>query len=198
MLKVTRANRDNAKTMSAFSVLPKDAYVVQIKGIREEANRNGNGMHVKLSFDIAEGPYKDFYQKQYDADTRDNKKWPNDGTYTISEPVDNAPDWMIQNWDTFWTHVEDSNPGYIFDGDEKKAKGKVFGALMFNEQSEYNGTIYDHTRIKWTRPAQDVRDRNFGRLPKDKLIQPSDNAADSMSSYDFVNVPDGMDEEAPF
>lgn len=198
MLTVTKANRNNAKTVSSFELLPKDAYVVKILGIREEQNKNGNGVHVKMSFDIAEGKYKGFYQKQYDSDQRDDKKWPNDGVFTISEPIDGSPDWMLQQWDTFWTQVEDSNPGYIFDGDEKKAKGKLFGALMCIEQSEYNGTIYDHTRIKWTRTAQDVRENKYGKLPNDKLIKSSNIASDALSSNYDINVPEGEDEEAPF
>jgi hypothetical protein len=69
---------------------------------------------------------------------------------------------------------------------------------MCIEQSEYNGTIYDHTRIKWTRTAQDVRENKYGKLPNDKLIKSSNIVSDALSSNYDINVPEGEDEEAPF
>lgn len=197
MISRTRSNRGNAKTYTSFELLPKGAYVIALKAVKEEKNRNGSGSHLRIRFDIAEGEYKDFYKKQFEANTNEDPKWPNDAIYTLSVPDDNSPEWMLSQWDTFWTHVEDSNPGYIFDGDEKKIAGKVVGGLFHIEQSEYNDNVYDHTRLKWTRPAQDVRDGKYGKLPKDKLIA-SKPAAPALDNS-FVDIPDDApDDGIPF
>ena len=45
-----------------FEQLPKGAYVIQIIGAREEANKNSEGTHITIAFDIAEGDYKGFYK----------------------------------------------------------------------------------------------------------------------------------------
>lgn len=195
----TKSNRENAVQISNFEILPKGAYVCKILKAAEVKNKNGNGSHIEIGFDIAEGDYKDFYKKQFDANTNEDKKWPNDARYNLNVPDDESPEWMIQQWDTFWTNVEDSNEGYVFNGDGDKLKGKLFGGLFHNDQSEYNGNIYDHTKLKWTRPAQDIRDGKYGKLPKDKLIDAATTSKKTDDSSDgFMNIPEGKDEEIPF
>lgn len=195
-----KSNRDNAAT--PFSTLPKGAYVCKIIRAVEVQNASGNGTHIEIGFDIAEGEYKDFYRKAFDANTNEDKKWPQDARYYLNVPTDNAKEWQIQQWDTFWTNVEDSNPGYVFDGEGDKLNGKLFGGLFHIEQSEYNGNIYDHTRLKWTRAADDIRNGKYGKLPNDKLVtkKPSDGSGDGVGSGsdDFMAIPEGVDELCPF
>ena len=106
---------------------------------------------------------------------------------------------MVTNWDSFFADLEDSNSGFVFNGDEKALKGKLIGAKMHIEQSEYNGKIYDHTRMRWTCIADDVRNGKAGRLPNDKLIAGSSgsnrSAADSYANSGFSGADD---EELPF
>ena len=192
----TKANRDNAKQTTSFEILPKDAYVCKIIKAVEVQNKSGKGSHIEIGFDIAEGEYKDFYKKQFEANTNEDKKWPADARYCINVPNDDSAEWQIQQWDTFWTNVEDSNEGYVFNGDGDKLKNKLFGGLFHIEQSEYEGNIYDHTRLKWTRPAQDIRDNKYGKLPKDKLIE--SNGAAKTDSDGFMNIPEAIEEEIPF
>jgi len=192
-----KANRDNAVKVTVFEILPKGAYVCKIMKAQEVENKSGNGSHIEIGFDIAEGEYKDFYNKQFKANTSEDRKWPADARYCINVPNDSSPEWLVQQWDTFWTNVEDSNEGYVFDGEGNKLKGKLFGGLFCNEQSEYNGKIYDHTRLKWTRPAQDIRDNKYGKLPNDKLITAASSPVKEDDSG-FMNLPEGDDEEIPF
>lgn len=189
-----KSNRENAKQASSFNPLPKGAYVCKILRADETKNANNEGSHIRIGFDIAEGEYKDFYKKQFDANPNEDKKWPADAIYLLNVPNDNSKEWQLQQWDTFWTHVEDSNEGYMFDGESSKLKNKLFGGLFHIEQSEYEGNIYDHTKLKWTRPAQDIRDNKYGRLPKDKLIDSSKTKDES----NFMNVPEGEGDEIPF
>ena len=194
----TKVNRENAIKSNGFELLPKGAYVCKILKVAEVENKSGKGKHVEIGFDIAEGEYKDFYMKQFEANTSEDKKWPTDPRYNLGVQDDSSPQWLGQNWDTFWTNVEDSNNGYVFDGDGDKLKNKLFGGLFHNEQSEYNGNIYDHTRLKWTRAAQDVRDGKYGKLPNDKLITAATKSSGKKQDDTFMNVPEGTAEEIPF
>lgn len=194
-----KSNRENAST--PFSALPKGAYVCKIIRAIEAPNASGKGTHIEIGFDIAEGDFKDFYKKAFDANTSEDKKWPQDARYYLNVPTDDSKEWQIQQWDTFWTNVEDSNPGYVFDGDGDKLKGKLFGGLFHIEESEYNGNIYSHTRLKWTRAAEDIRKGKYGKLPNDKAVErktSSDGDGSGNGSDDFMAIPEGVDELIPF
>ena len=189
-------NRNNRR--KAFELLPKDAYVVRILSAKTAETKSGFNQLV-IAFDIAEGQYKDFYKTQYDANSSEDKKWPNDAVFRLTIPYDRCQDYVVTNWDSFFADLEDSNSGFVFNGDEKALKGKLIGAKMHIEQSEYNGKIYDHTRMKWTCIAGDVRNGKAGRLPNDKLIAESSggnsSAADSYANSGFSGADD---EELPF
>ena len=189
-------NRNNRRR--TFEALPKDAYVVRILSAKTAETKSGFNQLV-IAFDIAEGQYKDFYKAQYDANSSEDKKWPNDAVFRLTIPHDGCQDYVVTNWDSFFADLEDSNSGFVFNGDEKALKGKLIGAKMHIEQSEYNGKIYDHTRMKWTCVADDVRNGKAGRLPNDKLIAGSSgsnrSAADNYANSGFSSADD---EELPF
>lgn len=183
---------------STFQQLPKGAYVIKILSIKEEQNNSGNGSHLKLAFDISEGEYADFYKKMFDQNTNEDKKWPMDAVYNMSVPDDDSPQWMIDNFRTFTDALEESNQGYHFDWDERKWKGLKIGALFCIEQSEYNGNVYDHTRPKWFRPAEDIRQNKYGKLPRDKMVKASGESSVWVDSDGFMTVPATTEDELPF
>lgn len=189
MIKVPKYNKENRKQV--VEKLPKGAYVCKILNIEAYQDKNNHEM-VKISFDIAEGEFKDFYTNQYKNNPNEDKRWNNDATYYLGIPYDGCPDYVSSNWDTFWADIEDSNNGYVFDGNEKTVKGKVFGGLFHIAQTEYNGNIYNHTRLKWTRLAQDVRDGKITSLPNDKMIETP------LNPDDFVSVPADSAEDLPW
>lgn len=178
--------------------LPKGAYVLTIKGAKEENNRNGNGSHLTIAFDIAEGDYAGIYQKQFDGNSNEDKKWPRDGMYYLNVPNNDSPAYAWTNWDSFFADLEDSNNGFVFSGNVSELKGKRIGGKFAIEQSEYNGNVYDHTVLRWTAVAADVRNGKAGRLPKDKLIQTAQAPAPRTDENGFMSIPDGAEEELPF
>lgn len=165
-MKVPSYNKENRK--KHFERLPKGAYVCKIMHLEEKQSKAGNPM-VVIYWDIAEGEYKDFYGIQFKENTSEDKKWSYDATMYLNVPYEGCKPYITEAWDTFWADIEDSNNGYVFEGDEKKTEGKTFGAAMRNEQTEYNGNIYDHTRIAYTCIAQNVRDGKV-KEASDKLI----------------------------
>ena len=192
-MKVPSYNKANRKASTGWEQLPKDNYVCKILNVEEVTYKNGK-QGIKVSFDIAEGDYKDFYANKYKEDDRDNKKWPVDAVHYLTIPEDDSPSYVTDAWDAFWANVEDSNNGYVFTGDEKTVKGKTFGGIFRIEQTEYNGRIYDHTRLFRTCVAQNVRDKSIKFVPKDKLI----GGASSSGSDDFMGVPEDAPSDLPF
>ena len=190
---------NKSKRRVNYEALPKDAYVVKILGAKIDTWPSG-GQYLNIAFDIAEGKYAGFYQNQFDRNTNEDKKWPIDGTYALNVPADGDQDYVFTNWNTFFADLEDSNNGFIFDGDIKKLKGKLIGGKFHIKQTEYNGNVYDHTKMRYTCVAEDVRQGKAGKLPKDKLVGTTNRpAAASASEMDgFVNLPDGSEEELPF
>ena len=191
---------DKSKRKKSYEALPKDAYVIKIMNAKETANKNGSGSHVAIAFDIAEGDYKDFYMEQFNANTAEDKKWPNDAIYRLTVPDNNSQQFVIDNWNTFFADLEDSNNGFVFSGDTSKLKGKLIGGKFHIEQSEYRGQAYNHTRLRWTCVADDVRSgKAVKSMPNDKLLggKPSRSAAQTQDTG-FMDVPAGSEEEIPF
>lgn len=186
---------DKTKRRKSFQMLPKGAYVITIKSAKEETWPSGDAV-VRIAFDIAEGEYKDFYQKQYDSNTNEDKKWPGDAVFNLNVPTDSSQQYVWDNWNTFFADLEDSNNGFVFGGDVKTLKGKLIGGKFHNHQSEYNGNVYDHIQMKWTCPADDVRNGKAGKMPKDKLVANSQPAAKTPDG--FMDIPDGAEDELPF
>jgi len=187
-------NYDKSKRKKSFEALPKGAYVIQIKDVKEEQNKSGNGTHLTICFDIAEGDYKGYFQTQMENSTSEDKKWPYDARHYITVPADGCQTFVWDNWNTFFADLEDSNNGFVFGGDIKTLKGKLIGGKFYIEQTEYNGNIYDHTRLKWTCVADDVRNGKAGKLPNDKLIK----SAPKSDANGFMSIPDGIAEEVPW
>lgn len=191
---------DKSKRKKAYQVLPKGAYVVIIKDAKEEKNQKNSGSHLKIAFDIAEGEYAGFYMKQFENNTNEDKRWPNDAVYRLTVPQSNSADYIYQYWNNFFADLEDSNNGFVFGGDPATLKGKKIGGKFHNEQSEGNdGTVYDHIRMKWTCVADDVRKGKAGAMPKDKLISGESVRKAADTSEGFMDVPAGAEEEGlPF
>lgn len=191
---------DKSKRRRTFEQLPKGAYVIRIKGAKQEQNKSGSGSHLTIIFDIAEGEYAGFYMKQYESTGFEDKKWPNDATYYLNVPDDSSPEYVWTNWNTFFGDLEDSNNGYVFGGDLKTLKEKLLGGKFAIEQSPGdNGTVYDHTRLRWTCVADDVRSGKPGKMPNDKLVNTTKGSTvPAPQEAGFVPIPDDTDEELPF
>lgn len=182
-----------------FEQLPKNAYVIKIKGAKEDTWPSGDKV-VRIAFDISEGEYAGFYQKQFDRNTNEDKQWPFDAVFNLNVPADNSQQYIWDNWNTFFADLEDSNNGFVFSGDIKTLKGKVIGGKFHIKQTEKNGNVYDHTIMKWTCPAEDVRSGKFGKLPNDKMVSTAGSARKAAAKSDegidgFMSIPDDLEEE---
>lgn len=178
-----------------YEVLPKGGYVVKILGA--EVCNNSVGQYVKISCDIAEGEYAGFYAKEYKAQQSEDKKW--HCNYLLNIPNDDGSEkdnWTKRRFKTFTKALEESNPGYHFDWDEQKFKGKIAGGLFNEREYEKNdGSVGRATNLESFCKVDKIRSGDY-KLPKDKIL--GSNNSSRANSDDFMSVPDGADEEMPF
>ena len=195
MKKRNSFNRENV--YKEMEKLPVGGYVIKIINAKEEEFDWGS--RLAIAFDIEEGEYKGFYAKNFQQQTGEDKKWK--GVFRLNIPKEDGSEkdaWTQKKFNTTIVNIEESNPGYFFDWDESKLKGKIVGALFNNKEYEYNGRSGFYTNCHSFVTAETIRSGKFN-IPKDTLLQNrSGNAAVPTDADGFMNIPDGVDEEIPF
>jgi hypothetical protein len=156
------------RTSGGRETLPAGGYVCSILSARVEENDWGSTLII--AHDVCEGEYSGIFKRDYDNNDREDKKWR--GTFRLRLPKDDGSEqdaWKKRSLgNTIWA-LEQSNPGFSWDWDEKKLKGKKIGLLYRNKEWEMNG------RTGWTTEAisaesiDNIREGKF-RIPKDKAL----------------------------
>ena len=185
---------DRNNTMKDIRKLPKGAYVCKI--INAKVDENQYGSRLVLAFDIIDGEYTGYFKEKYDANRNEDKKWP--GVVRVSIPAEDGSDedaFRIRNFNTALVAIEDSNPGYTWDWDEKHLKDKKLG-VVFNlkEFIGQNGQKVEFTQAKRVTSIQSVIDGTFYQ-PKDELLDEQAAAAPADNSWISTT---GDDDELPF
>ena len=178
--------------------LPRGGYVCKIIGAKPIETKFGQS--IKVAYDIAEGEYAGYFQAKYDANTNEDKKW--SGVFLLNVPTDDGSQqdgWTKRKFRTFTDALEDSNPGYHFDWDETKFKGKQVGYVFnYREFETSDGSTAWTPNPQNCMSVQKIRDGKF-KIPEDKPLRNRPmSAAPSTNLNDFVNVAPGTDEEVPF
>lgn len=188
MIKMPSDWRDQAYS-GGTDRLPAGGYICRITDTRMTVAKSGREGLI-LSFDIADGQYKDFYANHP----------------TIS--------WMASLWqstptgdsrtDGFFfgmlTAVEESNPGFqvMIDKNgnlvESCLEGKLVGVVFRDEEEEYNGRTFFRARPFRICSAQSIEDKSY-KMPEPKVLPTADAPAKQ-------GIPDGFDkiddEDLPF
>ena len=188
---------EQTKGYGDYERLQKGGYVLVIKAA--QLMQNSMGEYIKVSADIYEGEYIQFFTRAYKAQQSEDKHWT--CNYLLNVPNDDGSardGWTKRKFKTFTEALEDSNEGYHFDWDERRFNGLLIGGL-FNER-EYegrNGDVRRATNWGGVCAASKIREGNY-KLPADKLLNKGYTAAAPASSDGFMSIPDGDDEELPF
>ena len=157
-----------AKGMDDFKPLPIGAYECTIVIARENKNEESGKTTFKVGVDIARGEYKDYFKKMYDNDSRIDKKWNNNAVRYLAFEGEN-----VAYFKGFLTCVENSNPGYKWNWDEKTLiNKKICGVFQYEEYERQDGT-----------KGVKVRLSKFRSLDKIKEIEVSDNVKLLNGSY---------------
>lgn len=156
--------------------LPVGAYVAKIKKVFIDGTEPDQ--YIRLRVDVCEGPFENFYFNRFMQDKDNSKYEPKyKGDYKIRIPNENNkkalyPESDLKRFNDMIYRIEQSNPGYHWDWNEKGLEGLLVGINVV--ESEYNG--YRFTKIGRTEIVQDVR---AGRVTAMEPKAPKGDADDS-------------------
>lgn len=190
-------NWENVKAASEFVPLPAGGYIVELKNakVKEYKNQNGDAFErFEIAIDIAEGEFKDYYANDYCNQTNEDKKWK--GVLRLYMPKEDGSEqdeWTKSRFKSFIEAVEDSNPGFHWDWDESKLRGKKIGCLFRLEEWEYNGKTGKKAQPFKAVSVEKIKSGNF-KIPKEKLLE-KNASAPTTPTPEFRDIPD---EDVPF
>ena len=181
-----------AKKSSGFLTLPPaGAYVAEIRDVRflgQDPLEHRDRDVIELMMEITEGEYAGrymaFYQEQKERFGDDVKY---KGVFRLVAPLDKDEDWRRRTFEGNLWCVQESNPGYAWDWDEKKLKGKKVGISVRERLYTYNDKERSITEIAKFETVDDVK------AGKVKLMKPRDqrnNGGSATESMDESNLTD--------
>ena len=149
-----------------FTPLELGGHACIIRNADIYTGQTGNqSLRVQVDIDVTD-KQAGFFQKQFDNDTRSDKKWSNGATKYYSLKEENLG--MLK---AFTTAVENSNAGFKFDMDETKLKGKkIAGVFGWEEFEKQDGTVGTATKLVQFRSLDKLKDV---KVPKVKLLDGS-------------------------
>lgn len=190
-------NFDNTTASGDFIPIELGGHTAIIKRVQESTNKNGKPMVIAAidfdQYDVQPG----YFTKQFEADTRDEKKWPYQGMQWITTEDNDGN--CSRSFKTFISCVEKSNNSQCVWGDGFEAwfKGKKIGVVYGENEEEYDGEVKTRRKIRYfcqydKAKAAAVPDKKFLQTEK-RQERP---AASEMNKW--VSVTEGASEEIPF
>ena len=173
-------------------ILPAGGYVGEIK--KAEVLKYSWGSKLVIAYDITEGEYAGFFMKDWQNNPNDDKKWR--GNLSMTLPMEDGSEqdvWKKRAIGNLAASLEESNPGYHWDWDENKLKGKKLGFLVREREWEMNGKTGWTTEASSCTDVETIRSGKF-RVPKAKTLPKSSAPASALiSDYSAVD-----DSDLPF
>lgn len=150
-------------------------YELTIKGARVEDYNDFSIL--KIAFDIINhDKYENFFENKFKQLRLKNPeaKWPNTGVFDVFIPKDDGSEkdsFTKQSFKQFTTSVEKSNPGYVWNWNEKSLIGKIFGGVFGREEfKDENGEYHFAVKCRFANSVERIKSGNF-TVPKDKLTK---------------------------
>lgn len=153
---------------SAGDPLPAGGYVAKI--MNAEVKEYTWGEVLVISFDIAEGEYKEFFAKQYRDNTNEDKKWKGNFRLTVPQEGNRWYDSQKRSFGNCIACIEESNSGYHWNWDEKSLLGKLVGVLFRNYEYDIDGRQGWSTECGTFVSVDDIRNGNFRQM-KDRPLK---------------------------
>lgn len=165
MEKIENWNEIEAKGMNDYKSLPAGIYKCVIIDAQEYTNVETGKDSLKVTVDIADGEFKDYFKKKYEADDRSDKKWHNDATKYFGLSETGLP--FLKG---FLTVIENSNNGFSWDWDEKKLKGKVVACVFSPEEyQKQDGSIGIKQKVSQFRSVDKIKEYDISQMKIKKL-----------------------------
>ena len=182
-------------TGNYLTLPPVGAYEAEIQAVRFTPKNEAENVFrdtIELMIEITEGEYANRYHEVYESQKErfgDSIKYK--GIFKLYPPVEGEDqfDWRQTVFEGNLWCVEQSNPNYHWDWDEKKLKGKKIGINVREYLYNYNGKERKTTEIGKFETIQDVRDCKFKEMkPRDKRKNGDDAEEASTDGSGFTDV----------
>lgn len=189
---INKVNLEGVKAYGETAQLPlgNGGYVLKIMGV--EVKENSVGQYMEVSCDIAEGPQKDFFTSDYRNQNSEPKKW--HCVKFVNIPNDDGTEkdnWAKTALKTFLWAVEESNPGFHWDWDETKLKGKLVGGLFRVEEylGRTDNEVHETVRLASFTVADKIRTGAFRALKPKRLKGDAAEPTQTMTAVTSDDLP---------
>ena len=172
-----------------YETLEPGGYICKI--FKVVAEDKDYGTLLRIGFDIAEGPHKDYFKRLFDKkkDSNPDVKW--GGMYYQTVKQDD-----LKYFKGFIVAIEQSNSGFKSDWDEQKLKGKLFGGVFGQEEFQANdGSIKLSTKCRWIRSVEQIK--KGVDIPEIKKLSGGNGGYVSGGSQGGY-IPEPEDDDLPF
>lgn len=194
-MKPTYSGFEAKKSSNYAQLPPPGAYVAEIQGVKTEDSYDHSREVIVLMLEITEGDYAGQYHKVFEEQKNsfgDSVKYR--GTLRLTPFVDGDEAWVKNRFEGNLWCIEQSNPGYQWDWDEKKLKGKKVGInVRKNIYTGQDGTQKENTEIGQLETIADVKNGKCKPM-KDRVQKKS--SAPRTSGNEMTDVTDTV--EVPF
>lgn len=194
-MKPTYGNFEAKKSGGYIELPPVGAYVAEIQDVR--TGEQFDHTIIELMMEITEGEYKGRYHEVYEDQRERFGNATYKGVFKLTAPNDNDEDWRVSTFQGNLWCVQESNPGYKWDWDEKKLKGKKVGISvrkrLYTGQDK-DGNPVDRETLEIGR-FETITDVKAGKV-KPMKVKDTRKKNESTSGSDFTDV--SKDVEVPF
>lgn len=184
-----RLDLNNVQEAGNFEKLCPGGYICRYTDVNDVSDKE----YLYMEFDIAEGRFKDYYKGMSDR----FGFWSGRCYRSYKEKA-------LPMFKRMISAVQNSNPGYAWNYDERTLIGKLVG-IVFGEE-EYignDGTVKTRLYVSYETSVDDIKKGKF-RTPALKQLKPSERPitaemqADIASGFMKIDDTDSDMEEMPF
>lgn len=190
-------NFEARERTSFLTVPPAGAYVARIENVNVQDPTDTNPRTViELIVDITEGEYTHRYKDLFDDQKSRFGNANYRGTFRLTVPTDDDADednWIKRKFETSMWCIEQSNPNFEWDWDEKKLRKLSVGISVRNKKYDYNGKVKTTTEIGRLEVVQDVRDGKVKPMQDRDQTKKDNQTNDAANGFTAVN-----DEDVPW
>lgn len=186
-MKATYEGYEGKKSSNFIDLPPVGAYIGEIQAARE-AEQNGRPV-IELFMEITEGEYANRFHEVYEDQKErfgDNVKYK--GIFRLVPYMKGDEDWRRKVFEENLWAVEQSNPGYKWDWDEKKLKGKKVGISIRKRLYTYNGKDRETSEIGRLESIEEIKAGKVKPLKDRDNRETKSESADSTDGSNFTDV----------
>lgn len=148
---------NNVEEAKEFEPLKEGGYVAVIKNAEDNPDKE----YLKISYDIYEGDFKDYYENLYKA----KQFWGGNFYRSYKESARGF-------FKAFLNAVKQSNVGFVFNNDETNLRDKFVGIVLSEEEYIGNdGTVKTRLYVSTVTNVENIKKGNFAVKGKKKLAE---------------------------